>query len=136
MSSTLKQNLSNLYCLRIETQEKARQLAELERGMEKRTMGKIMKISDNDVEKLSTDELKKAIDELRRELSHSLCRCTKELTKIERFLEEIDDSFIRTILMLRYVNLYSWTQIAMKIGGGNTAGSIRMAHNRFLEKCD
>ena len=52
----------------------------------------------------------------------------------ERFIYSIDDPLIRTILSLRYLENLSWNQIAMKIGGNNTADSVRMAEARFWKK--
>lgn len=49
-------------------------------------------------------------------------------------IEAIPDSYMRQILTLRYVSGMSWLQVAMRIGGGNTADSVRKAHDRFLKK--
>lgn len=57
-----------------------------------------------------------------------------EYNRLMRYISSVDDSFMRQILTLRYVNGCSWLQVAMRIGGGNTEDSVRMAHKRFLEK--
>ena len=54
--------------------------------------------------------------------------------KIIAYIANIDDSFIRQIMLLRYVSCKSWAAVAMNIGGNNTKDSVRMAHNRFLQK--
>ena len=56
-----------------------------------------------------------------------------EYNRLIRYINGIDDSFIRQIFMLRYVNGLSWNQVALSIGG-NSEDSVRMAHNRYLEK--
>ena len=54
--------------------------------------------------------------------------------QIMTYIISIDDSFIRQIMLNRHVELMSWCKVAKIIGGGNTADSVRMAHERFLEK--
>jgi len=54
--------------------------------------------------------------------------------RIMTYIISIDDSFIRQIMLNRHVELMSWCKVANEIGGGNTADSVRMAHERFLEK--
>ncbi|MGE4541831.1 MAG: hypothetical protein AB7D35_11270 [Bacteroidales bacterium] len=54
--------------------------------------------------------------------------------RIMTYIITIDDSFIRQIMLNRHVELMSWCQVANEIGGGNTADSVRMAHQRFFEK--
>lgn len=56
-----------------------------------------------------------------------------EYNRLIRYINSVNDSFIRQILGLRYIDGKSWQGIANEIGG-NTADSIRMAHNRFLRK--
>ena len=52
--------------------------------------------------------------------------------EILEFVEEIDDSLLRQIIILRHVNGLQWEQVAAHIGGGNTGDSVRMIHDRFL----
>lgn len=54
--------------------------------------------------------------------------------RIMTYIITIDDSFIRQIMLNRHVELMSWCRVANEIGGGNTADSVRMAHQRFFEK--
>lgn len=50
------------------------------------------------------------------------------------YISKIDDSLIRQIIYYRDVKLMSWNQVAQKIGGGNTADSVRKLHSRFLKE--
>lgn len=50
------------------------------------------------------------------------------------YIDNIDDSQIRQIITLRYVNGLEWGQVAAKMGGNNTADGVRMIHNRYLER--
>ena len=52
----------------------------------------------------------------------------------ERFIYSIDDPLIRVILSMRYLDNLSWNNIAMKIGGNNTADSVRKLEARFWGK--
>lgn len=54
--------------------------------------------------------------------------------QLNRYIMTIEDSLIRQIISLRYVNGLNWTQVAMSIGGDNTPDGVRMLHNRFLRK--
>lgn len=55
------------------------------------------------------------------------------LNKVEQFIAELDDSRIRRIINLRFIENLSWNQAAHRIGGNATADSIRMEFNRFME---
>ena len=56
------------------------------------------------------------------------------LNKVEEFIAGIDDSRIRRIINLRFIENLSWNQTARRIGGNATADSIRMEFKRFMEK--
>lgn len=59
-------------------------------------------------------------------------RCWHELRRLSRYISTVEDSLMRQILTLRYVEGLTWNQVAQRIGGGNTEDSVRKAHNRFL----
>ena len=61
-------------------------------------------------------------------------QCIHEYNRLCRYIAGVDDSFIRQILQYRYIAGLSWTQVAMRIGGGNTPDGVRMAHDRFLRR--
>lgn len=56
------------------------------------------------------------------------------LNKVEEFIASVDDSRMRRIINLRFIEGLSWNKVADRIGGGNTEDSIRMAFNRFMER--
>ena len=56
------------------------------------------------------------------------------VVEINEYIETIDDSLLRQIITLRHVNGLTWDQVAASIGGGNTADSVRMIHDRFLKR--
>lgn len=56
-----------------------------------------------------------------------------ELTnKVEEYIQSIEDSRIRRITRLRYIDNLTWQEVANNIGGIATADSVRMEHNRYL----
>lgn len=125
-----KKELSQLYWINREIKKEKERLAELEAAATN-TAAKISGlphvsgISDKTAIAAQIADCK-AIIEAKINLS------VVEYNKLNRYIASIDDSYIRQILRLRYICGYNWTYVANKIGGGNTADSVRMAHNRFL----
>ena len=56
-----------------------------------------------------------------------------ELAYLRGYIAKIDDALTRRIFELRYIDRYSWMQVAMRLGGGNTAEAVRKRHNRYLK---
>lgn len=56
------------------------------------------------------------------------------LTEIEEYIQSIEDSRMRRILRHRYVDNMTWQQVAVQMGGNNTADGCRMEHERYLLK--
>lgn len=55
------------------------------------------------------------------------------MTKVEEYIDGIENSRIRRIIRYRYIDGISWTQVAHRMGKNHTAESCRKAHDRFLE---
>lgn len=53
---------------------------------------------------------------------------------IERFIGTVNDMYIRRIISYHFIDRLTWRQTAHKIGGGNTADSVRKACNRYLDQ--
>lgn len=58
----------------------------------------------------------------------------EKTNEVEEFITTIEDSRMRRIINLRFLENLSWNKVADRIGGGNTEGSIKMAFQRFVEK--
>ncbi len=56
-----------------------------------------------------------------------------EYNRLNRYIANVQDSLTRQIMALRFVNGMSWNQVAMSIGGGNTADGVRMLISRYLK---
>lgn len=77
---------------------------------------------------------KAVLRERRAELSDFEAELLETLNQVEEFIAGIEDSRMRRIINLRFVENLSWNQVADCIGGGNTEGSVKMAFQRFMEK--
>lgn len=54
------------------------------------------------------------------------------VNQIEEFIASLDDSRIRRIINLRFIENLSWGKVAARIGGGNTEDSIKKMFYRFM----
>ena len=56
------------------------------------------------------------------------------LNRVEEFIASVEDSRIRRIITLRFIENLSWNKVADRIGGGNTEDSVKKSFYRFMEK--
>lgn len=54
-----------------------------------------------------------------------------KLEEVEHYLEAVEDARLRTMLRLRYVDGYTWTDVGLRVG--LTSSGVRMAIERFFE---
>ena len=128
-----KKELSQLYFLNREIEEMQNRLEELECGAESCTstitgMPPASIISDK-VGKYAAE-----IADLKGLLDLNLKKCFYELNRLNRYINSVEDSEIRMILSLRYINGLCWEQVAVSISPYATEDSIRMRHNRYLRE--
>jgi len=128
-----KQELSQLYYLNREIEHLKDRITELECIATSSTsritgMPHAIDISDK-VSKYAAE-----IADLKELLDLNLKKCFYELNRLNRYIESIEDSQIRMIMTLRYVNGLSWKQIAFSVGGGNTEESVKKVAYRYLKK--
>ena len=55
------------------------------------------------------------------------------LNQVEEFIASVDDSRMRRIITLRFINNLSWNKVADRIGGNNTEDSVKKAFYRFMD---
>lgn len=70
-------------------------------------------------------------------LYNERAECKRIVKKVSIFVHSVEDNIIRRALIMRYMEGSSppkWDKIALMIGGGNTADSIRMTVSRYIEK--
>ena len=58
--------------------------------------------------------------------------CVKLRTELESYISTIDDSLTRQIIFHRFVYRCSWQQVAQRVGGGNSAESVKKICYRHL----
>ena len=128
-----KQELSQLYYLNREIENLQRRINELESlatsGTSRITGMPKVKWNRDLVAQYACE-----IADLKCLLDLNLKKCFYELNRINRFLESIEDTEVSQILALRYINGFSWEQVAAHISPYASADSVRMIHNRFLAK--
>ncbi len=78
-------------------------------------------------------ELSQKMERLKKKMQRRVDDLLELRTEIIEFVEGIDDSLLRQVIILRHVNGLSWEQVAAEIGSGTTWNSLRMMHDRFLE---
>ena len=57
-----------------------------------------------------------------------------QYNRLTRYIESIDDSLIRQIMTLRYIELKEWNDVADLVGGYNTEDSVKKRVYRYLDK--
>lgn len=56
------------------------------------------------------------------------------INDVEIFISQIEDSFMRRIINLRFIEKLSWGEVAKRMGGANNEDNIKKAFYRFIEK--
>ena len=119
--------LSQLYYLTRETEADQKRLAELEAaacapGSVRLDGMPRVRSQESKVERLTCE----IVD----------LQCLHERARLERWISDIPDSYLRQIFHYRFIDGLTWQQVAFKVGGGNTSDGVRMACMRYLEKED
>lgn len=127
-----KKELSQLYYLNREIEEQQRRLQELEELATSCTahitgMPHGSGVADK-IGKYAAE-----IADLRGLLDLNLKKCFYELNRLNRYIASIEESQMRMILSLRYINGLPWQQIAFNIGERDEQYP-RRKHNEFLKK--
>ena len=73
------------------------------------------------------------ISELKSLIYEKICREEKELLRLMNYISGIEDSLTRQILTARFIDNLSWTAVAVRVGGGNTVGSVKKICYRFID---
>ncbi|HIX16921.1 MAG TPA: hypothetical protein H9860_01270 [Candidatus Gemmiger faecavium] len=125
-----KKELSRLYCLNREIEQEQRRLAQLKEA----ATNTAVKISGLPAVGCMSDKTAIAaeIADSQAIIEAKLQLAIVEYRRINQYIAAIEDSYIRQIIALRFVDGLTWFQVAQHIGGGNTSDSVRMALNRFL----
>ena len=127
-----KKELSQLYYLKKEIKEQQRRLAELEEAATNCST-KITGLPSGRGISDKTGNYAAQIADLRALLDSNLKKCFDELNRLNRYIQSVDDSQMRTILRLRYIQGLTWQRIAFEIGEHDEQYP-RRKHNAFLKQ--
>lgn len=127
-----KKELSQLYYLNREIAQEKRKLAELEAaatdtGAKITGLPHIGGISDKTAIAAAIADSRNIIEALTK-------AAIAEYNRLVRYIASVDDSLMRQILTLRHIDGLSWVAVAMRVGGGNTEASVKMAYSRYLKR--
>jgi len=128
-----KKELSQLYSLNREIEEQQRRLDELECLATSCTSHITGMPGSSGITERLCKYVAEIID-LKGLIDLNIKKCFYELNRINRYIQSIDDSEMRQIIALRYVNGLTWNQVAASISVYATESSVRKAHDRFCKK--
>ncbi|WP_411679874.1 hypothetical protein [Clostridium thailandense] len=128
-----KQELSQLYYLNREIEQLKNRITELE-CVATSTSSRITGMPHASGISDKVGKYAAEIADLKELLDLNLKKCFYELNRLNRYIESIDNSELRMILSLRYINGLSWEQVAVSISPYASGESVRKAHERFLRK--
>lgn len=125
-----RKELSQLYYLNREIEHDKQRLAEL-RAAATSTTSKITGLPHvggiSDKTALAAD-----IADLEALIKNKIERTVIEYNRLMRYIESIDDSYIRDIMTLRHINGLTWMQVAANIGSSEY--SVKQTYYRYLKK--
>lgn len=125
-----KKELSRLYCLNREIEQEQRRLVQLKAA----ATNTAAKISGLPALGCVSDKTAIAaeIADSQAIIEAKLQLAIVEYRRINQYIAAIEDSYIRQIIALRFVDGLTWFQVAQRIGGNNTEDGVRKALERFL----
>ena len=130
---TLKE-LSQLYHLKREIEYDRERLARLRARRGIASSPKLNGLPSSAVGGQSTVEnLALEIADLEAIIDSKITQCVHEQSRLERYIDAIADSRTRMIMSFRFVDGFSWGKVAYKVGGGNTASSVKMTCYRYIK---
>lgn len=109
-----KKELSQLYYLKKEIKEQQKRLSELE-ALATSCTAKITGLPNGNGVSDKIANYVTEIADLKNLIAKNLAKCIEEYKKLTTFIENIEDSQLRLILTLRYINNFTWQQIAFKL---------------------
>jgi hypothetical protein len=127
-----KQELSQLYYLNREIEQLKSRLTELD-CIATSTSSRITGMPHASGISDKVGKYAAEIADLKELLDLNLKKCFYELNRLNRYIESIEDSQIRMIISLRYINGLSWQQVAFSIGEHDEQYP-RKKHNKFLKQ--
>lgn len=85
------------------------------------------------IEGVAIPDYEKRVKRLRKKLQRRLEELMEKREELEEYISTIDDSELRMIFTLRYINGLSWQQIAAHMGVAGDGSTERKKHDRYLK---
>ena len=74
------------------------------------------------------------IADMRKNIAAKQAELEQGEVEIRNFIQSIPDNYLRALFMLRYLSGLTWNEIAVKMGGQNTASAVKKMCYRYLAK--
>ncbi len=129
------QELSQLYYLNKAIEMDKQRLEQLKALVEGKSSTNLSGLPLNKKDKSGNSSLEKYIAEiidLETVIAYKISQYIYERNRLERYILNIPNYYLQSIFTLRFIDGYSWNQIAYKIGG-ITADAARMACKRYMQ---
>ena len=126
-----KKELSQLYWLNREIERDKDRLSELESAAQP-VAQKITGMPSGAAVSDKIGSYAAEIADLKGIIDANISRCFYEMNRLNRYIASVEDSQMRLILSLRYINGLSWQQVAFSIGETDESYP-RRKHNTFLK---
>ena len=127
-----KKELSQLYYLKKEIKEQQNRIKELEAAATS-CSSKIDGLPSGEGINDKIGNYAVQIADLKSLLDLNLKKSFYELNRLNRYIQSVEDSQMRMILTLRYVNGLTWRQIAKSLGVAGDGSTERKKLNRFFK---
>ena len=127
-----KKELSQLYYLKKEIKEQQKRIKELETTATS-CSSKIDGLPNGEGINDKIGNYAVQIADLKSLLDLNLKKCFYELNRLNRYIQSVENSQMRMILTLRYINGLTWQQIAKTMGTAGDGSTERKKHDRFLK---
>jgi len=137
-----KKELSQLRFINKEIEILKKQIEEAEQLTEMHTASDVVEGSNPvwpyqkrtfHIEGVAVPEYEKKVKRLRKKLQRRLDELMEKREELEEYIATIEDSELRLIFTLRYINGLSWRQIAAHMGVLGDGSTERKKHDRFLK---
>jgi len=129
-----QKELSQLYHLNREIKMDERRIKELRAKAQSTSSGQLSGMPRNPTVESKLERYVAELVDLSVIISTKRQRCIHERNRLERYINDIEDSQTRQVFTLRFVDGMSWLQVAREIGGGATESYVCNVCHLYLKK--
>lgn len=130
-----REEVNQIYYIDREIEMWKRQLSDLRMGG--KTKAQVITGMPHANTNLTTDptgEEVERIEQIEGIIQEKLGQIQEQKKAVYAYIATLEDSLMRQIIMHRCITLCSWQEVAMYVGGGNTADSVRKRFDRNFEE--